>query len=350
MDLIDEPTIDRRGQLTRLCNARRGMQLLGRRRRAAFTLVELLVVIAIIGILIALLLPAVQAAREAARRSQCSSNIKQLELALLNYESAVRTLPPAAENASFPNGPSRLTWAPVLFPYLEEGALAAECSFSAPLGPGNAVWTNAINCGTVTSPTATLVGMWRCPSDGMGGNLHAHPDFTGFFARGNYGAFIGNVDYQTAFPPLALPQKRHALSLNQATRLRSIVDGLAKTMILAECLTGIDNQYDIRGVFWYDHAGTSQLYTRNTPNSLVPDIFRSEWCPPNVSLPNLNLPCLPGASDATDNSATARSRHSGGVLAAFCDGSVHFVPDDVDLIVWQAMGTIAEGETVVLPD
>jgi len=121
-------------------------------------------------------------------------------------------------------------------------------------------------------------------------------------------------------------------------------------MILGECLSGIDNPYDIRGVFWYDHAGTSQLFTRNTPNSAIPDIFRSEWCPPNVNLPNLNLPCLAGASDATDNSATARSRHSGGVQVAYCDGSVHFVADDVDLVVWQALGTIAGNELYSLPN
>ncbi len=193
-----------------------------RRKRPGFTLVELLVVIAIIGILIALLLPAVQAAREAARRTQCSSNLKQLGMALLNYESAVRSLPPAAANSSFPNGSSRLTFAPLLFPYLEETAIYGEFNLSAPVGPGGAIWTNSANCGTTTAPTALAVATWRCPSDGLGNAYHAHPDLTGFFARGNYAAFIGNVDYQTAFPPLKPPQKRHALSLNLGTRLHRL--------------------------------------------------------------------------------------------------------------------------------
>jgi prepilin-type processing-associated H-X9-DG protein len=269
---------------------------------------------------------------------------------MLNYESAVRSLPPAAANSSFPNGSSRLTWAPVVFPYLEEGTLFGQFNFKAAAGPGGAVWTNPVNCGTIAAPTAIRVATWICPSDGMGGVYHAHPDLPGFFARGNYGAFIGNVDYQTAFPPLRPPQQRHALSLNAGTPLRQISDGLSSTMVVAECLTGIDNPYDIRGVLWYDHAGTSHLYTRNTPNSAIPDIFRSEWCPPNVNLPNLNLPCFAGASDATDNSATARSRHPGGVQVAYCDGSVHFVAEDVDLVTWQALGTIAGGDLFSIVD
>jgi prepilin-type processing-associated H-X9-DG protein len=306
-------------------------------------------VITIIGILISLLLPAVQAAREAARRTQCANNLKQISLALLSYENAQRQFPPAAANSSFPNGPSRLTFAPLLFSFLDQQNLANQFNFNAAVGPGSAVWTNPVNCGTQTSPTAISLAIWRCPSDGQGGLIHAHPDLTGYFARGNYAAFIGNVDYQTAFPPLTAPQKAHALALNAGTPVSSIRDGLSNTMVIAECLTGMNSQYDIRGVFWYDHAGTSQLYTRNTPNSPIPDIFRSEWCPPEVNQPIANLPCLAGASDATDNSATSRSLHVGGVQVAYCDGSVHFVPDSVDLVTWQALGTIAGREVFTAP-
>jgi len=303
-----------------------------------------LVVIAIIGVLIALLLPAVQAAREAARRSQCSNNLRQLTLALLNFESVTRALPPAAVNSSYPNGPTRLTWAAPLFAYLEEGA--KPFNLKAPVGPGSAVWTNAANCGTPNSPTAVTISVWLCPSDGVGGLQHSHPDFTGYFAKGNYAAFVGNIDYRSAFPPAKLPHRTHALSFNKNTPLKRIVDGTSHTMVFGECLTGIEDRYDIRGVHWYDHAGTSQLYTRNSPNTAIPDVFRGEWCPANINLPLLNLPCQPGASDATDNTAASRSRHSGGVQVGMCDGSVQFVSETIDLTVWQALGTIAGGETV----
>src|SRR4051812_23312979 len=121
--------------------------------RLAFTLIELLVVIAIIGMLIALLLPAVQMSREAARRSQCANNLKQLGLALHNYESAFRVFPPAyvgdpnrdgvaygvAYGDQYRNGPSGFAWGSLLLPLLDQDALHTQLNFDAPCwAPGNA--------------------------------------------------------------------------------------------------------------------------------------------------------------------------------------------------------------------
>jgi len=91
--------------------------------------------------------------------------------------------------------------APLVFPYFEEGALYGQFNFKVAVGPGGAIWTNSVNCGTTAAPTAKRVGTWTCPSDGMGNTYHAHPDFTGFFARGNYAAFIGKRRLSNRFPP-----------------------------------------------------------------------------------------------------------------------------------------------------
>jgi prepilin-type N-terminal cleavage/methylation domain-containing protein len=314
-----------------------------RTTRRAFTLVELLVVIAIIGILIALLLPAVQAAREAARRAQCMNNFKQIGLALHNYETFHNVFPPAAINIVHVDGANRATWPIFLLPFVEEGAIYSKFRFDIPLGVANAIWTNPINSLGPNAVTAKTVSLMRCPSDGQGGLLHAHPAGFGSYARGNYAAFVGNLDSLAAFPPFQPTHKRHALSRLLSTEVALVRDGLSRTMVFSEILTGFDDPKDIRGVFWYDHPGTSQIFTQYTPNAAAADTFNGQWCinNPGLNQPAQNLPCL---STGTNNTAAARSRHPGGVLVGMLDGSVHFAGEDIDLVAWQAMGSIAGGE------
>ena len=312
--------------------------------RRGFTLIELLVVIAIIGVLIALLLPAVQAAREAARRVQCASNLRQAGLALLNYEQVMRCLPPAVISTvgspfGFKNVYAwpRMTWAPLLYPFIEETVAISKFNM-------NTNWQDPANSSGPNSPTSFTVPVFECPSDGGGGKQQFRPigSYTSVYARGNYLAFLSNVDNGAAFRPFDPNHAQHALAVNDGRRLKSISDGLSKTMVLGEVLTGIDSGSEIRGVYWYDHASASQIFTRNTPNSTVADAFYA-WCGSDKNLPDLNLPCQ--LSDGVHDHAASRSRHAGGVQVCLCDGSVRFVADEIAIAAWQALGSIAGGET-----
>ncbi len=317
-------------------------------RRRGFTLVELLVVIAVIGILVALLLPAVQAAREAARRTECANNLKQMGLALQNYHSVRMCLPPGVMGVSGRFSAPRTTWTIHLYPYLEQQNLYDRFNFEASPGGGGAVWTNPVNTTGVNSVTPLPVKAFLCPSD-TGAKFHYHPDIVANYARGNYAAFFGNLDYGAATPPFSSAHLPAAFQMNKSIRLDDMLDGTSNTMVIGEILRGIDHERDYRGVHWYDHTATSQVYTKFAPNTRSPDVLYPFWCPSNLNLPRLGLPCSPGATDGSDNTAACRSRHQNGVQVAFGDGSAHFVRSNVDLVVWQAYGSIAGGETVAMP-
>ncbi len=326
------------------------------RRKSGFTLVELLVVIAIIGILVALLLPAIQAAREAARRTQCINQIRQLMLALQNYHDSKGAFPPGVTND---NGElftyPRLTWMMYTFPYMEEGAVFGAFNAKATKGCHGGVWLDPTNYPAVSKSIAVLL----CPSDGEGDRFHNHPDCGGQVAKGNYAGFFGNVnmgavyDYAHGKIPGATTTPQHhpaAFMLNRAVKISMITDGTSHTMMVGEILKGLaGNDRDYRGVYWYDHVGTSQIFTASGPNTANPDFLFPIWCTGSVNSPRLNLPCRPGAGDGTNNVAASRSRHPGGVQVGFTDGSARFVPDSVELSVWQAMGSINNEEVLDLP-
>jgi prepilin-type N-terminal cleavage/methylation domain-containing protein len=317
--------------------------------RRGFTLVELLVVIAIIGILVAMLLPAVQAARETARRAQCASNLRQIGLALQNYHTSHGVLPPGCINAGGARFASnRVTWLVHLYPQLEAGNIFDRFDFKVPGTTGNAVWTNAVNCQGASAPTPVPVKVLLCPSD-SGPLFHHHPEVNGDFSRSNYACFFGNLDFGAATPPTE-DHKPAAFQMNKAVRLDDIKDGASNTMLSGECLRGIhgdDREY--RGVHWYDHSAASQIYTKFSPNTTSPDVLYPVWCPPSVNMPAQNLPCVAGSSSGADNTAASRSRHPGGVHVVLGDASIHFVSDAIDIVVWQAAGSIASKEVEALP-
>ena len=301
--------------------------------RSGFTLVELLVVIAIIGVLVALLLPAVQAARESGRRMHCANNLKQLALAMHNYHDARKTFPPGAiwPGASPGNlyQSPRTTFNIHLLPYLELGNVYDLIDFSTP----TILWYYGNN----TRATACKTETWLCPSDGLGGDLfYASWHGPNYLARGNYlGMFNG---LQLGDLLTKSRSKWAVFDANRSTKLKEIKDGTSKTLMFAESLTGPDE--DIRGTIWEDQPCGTQVYTELLPNSSLPDRCcpHPVWC---KNLPELNRPATYGDGSTTDTCG-ARSMHPGGVNVALCDGSVHFVTNEVEQIVWRA-GTTIDG-------
>ena len=303
-------------------------------RRIGFTLVELLVVIAIIGILIALLLPAVQAAREAARRSQCTNNLKQIALGLHMHHDRDKNFPcghygpPGGTNCA--NG-SEAEWVTYILPFIEMGAAYDQLD-----------WTLGFGCGGNTVVVSQPIKTFFCPSD-----KESEPSL-GSYARGNYVANngIGPMAEWTvpqgvaALPPLS--REGGLFYFNSDYKIAQIIDGTSQTAMVSEVRTAPPN--DFRGVMHYPEG---PFYHHNyTPNSLVPDQMRGALCVNTV-----REPCV-GVFTAWNNRSmihTARSNHPGGVNLALADASVRFVAETIDVNIWQALCTpkAAVGEVVV---
>jgi prepilin-type N-terminal cleavage/methylation domain-containing protein len=295
--------------------------------RRGFTLIELLVVIAIIVVLTALLLPAVQQAREAARRTQCKNNLKQLGIALHNYHGAHSRFPPGAMydfESSTGNG---ATWISMILPYIEQIALYDRAdwnsSFADTIAPGN----------PPTEIVSISIPEMSCPSDPLRGKLAA-----GIFRRGNYAANSGIGPFQSVSNPND-PTRTYSgpFTMNSSRGLRDITDSTSSTILVAEVLNSTLS--DFRGVM-HDPEGPLYQHDR-VPNSNTPDESRASRC-----LSGLNVPCTGTSTTANDRALvyTARSFHPGGVQVTLADGSVHFVSQNISLTTWLALGTHSGGE------
>jgi len=310
-----------------------------RRSHRAFTLVELLVVIAIIGILIALLLPAVQKVREAAARIQCTNNLKQIGLALHGYHDINGTLPKGTVNGATPFTGIRDGWPAYLLNYLEQDNVSKKYTLG--IGP-----FGTSNSATPTSATNSLLAIFLCPSDN--GLRQAQLPW-GFFSFGNYSPFFGIRDLGTAFTTTG--GQRSAMSVNFGARIAVITDGTSNTMVFGEYLRSSGKapnpgEIDQRGMIWQsDEPGGGAIFAKFGPNTTSNDVFYPNWwC---VNLPAQNLPCVRGSTNGIDHTVAARSRHPGGVNVLLCDGSARFVSDSVALAtVWQPLVTIGGGESI----
>ena len=313
-------------------------------QRRGFTLVELLVVIAIIGILVALLLPAIQSAREAARRSQCQNNIKNVALAVLSYESARKTTPmgmtfnPLLEATIGTLSRFESNWIINILPYLEEQPLYDSFDLKGRI--------NDIVGSKNYIAHGTSISILLCPSDSNNRVLYeGSAPHHGNWARGNYagnagGAYLlkGCVTADQCASSADSDgwkdnKRRGVMGPNVSVRFRQITDGTSKTILVGEIRAGVTPK-DSRGVWAMGHAGASLLAMfgsegdANGPNACYPysDDVVSDVCQKFDAI-NECMDCYDGTAFAQ---ATVRSMHQGGVFVAMCDGSVMFASDDIE--------------------
>jgi prepilin-type processing-associated H-X9-DG protein len=300
-------------------------------------LIELLVVIAIIGVLIGLLLPAVQKVREAANRMKCQNSLKQLGLALHNYHDANGGFPPGAVWGNAVYAAPRINGMVYLFPYIEQDALFRQISF--PTVSSGQYWATVPSNAT---PMQAIVRLFYCPSDGSGGDLGEALAWPGHpCQRTNYLMFMGQTEWDN-YPTPQPSDQRGAFAANWGARFADFLDGTSNTMVIGETLTGPTDSPD-RTTMWSDYsAGTTSIQTQLTPNSSAPDQLWPTTCCPTCNQPQRNMPCT--ANAGWNNYCAARSYHAGGVNVLFGDGSVHFIADGVDVNTWRALGTTAGGE------
>ena len=345
-------------------------------RKVAFTLVELLVVIAIIGVLVALLLPAVQAAREAARRSQCTNNMKQLGLAMQNYHGARNTLPAGSQHCCAAVASRGHTWTTSIFPFIEMQALSDVITgtdsfngsvdekpfFHVGMLPAEVVSKKipAFVCpsdrdaanpiledrtsgpGGVFSPVDPSMGLWYTASMGpnhpgqcplcAAGDLPDPDDSAGYyccqgvFRNGGAGGFggPGNGVFDEDMTTVGLFGR-----YKRSIAFREIPDGLSNTIMLGETLPRQCSYYSVFAVNF------------NISSTTVPiNTFESD---------EVQVGTIPFHGAGWELTSGFKSNHPGGAHFTFADGSAHFINEDIDFVVYNYLGTRAGGELVSLP-
>lgn len=316
-------------------------------RRLGFTLVELLVVIAIIGILVGLLLPAVQSAREAARRMQCSNNLKQLALATHNYESAYKKFPGPAAGSLY-----GYSFQAKLLPFVEQANLHNLIDYQQPLLQG-LPWRPSLN--PALAPVVDVpLGVFLCPSD---------PGEVFYVENGQTWAglnYVVNAGPGVGLTYCSRSDTNGIVWRGSNVKIADLTDGTSNTMLLSETLFGrrggdttelIDYRTQMKRVSGgppcvqaaedlvmrpgsrYEGRRAGQWIRNITYQTYINGFF-----PPNAKVPDVSHhgECVSGA----------RSQHTGGVNAALADGSVQFISENIDLDAWRFLHNRRDGAVI----
>ena len=308
-----------------------------RNPRRGFTLIELLVVIAIIGVLVALLLPAVQAAREASRRSQCSNNLRQMAIAMHNYHDVQQAFPINYR----PVVSGTYSWMQAILPFIEQANL----------------YNQIVIGGTVSLPANTAVAntpikTYRCPSDGLNQNgmMNGASDGGGTKAITNYKACSGaawtwvivnlnNARWPNDNPPNALlhcdglacsnsyssPATLPSDLMKNMTRFSTVTDGTSNTFAIGEAIPAWT-----QWCWWYNQNAA-------VATCGIPLNYRK------------GLDKLEQFANQWQRNYSFYSLHPSGANFAMCDASVRFIPDNIDTATYRALATIEAGETINAP-
>ena len=292
--------------------------------RNALTMMEVLVAIAIIGVLIAILVPAIVYAREAARRARCKGNLKQICLAMHNYHDAFREFPLNYGNGYYDGTNTGASWMQMILPYVEHENLYSTIKFGFPVD-------DPINRGVAE----TVVSIWLCPSDGeLQGKMDKRANVAGPLAVNNYKASSGSNWNWGTFAGIVSSKGRHANDPdgldhcnglicrggdNQPvkTRMAFVKDGLGNTFALGEAVPLWSAH-----TWWYWFNGSTATCAIPLNYRNIPETSIADWHEHNGF----------------------QSHHDGGGHFAMADGRVRFVQDDIDLDLYRALATIQSGE------
>lgn len=361
--------------MSRRSHVRRPLRLAGCRdwRSPGFTLVELLVVIAIIGILVALLLPAIQAAREAARRSQCQNNLKQIGVALLNYESTNKSLPPGCHLGE------GSAWSAFILPYLEEGT-AFDWLTIGETNAGNWQWAHPSpyndakalgNSYRNVQIVETVMQVYRCPSAGLPEHQSDLSNDGWWVMRRSPASYIGVVSgLETRQHPVwrmriqrnppenpsfegvdgVLVGLHHELDLGSKMKLGKIIDGTSKTAMAGEAVHDWETQ-DTKGTIKEAQAGSRQDHwwggsddIDTSPFMDMSEMLGSTGVPINVQrdpATNQAMCANPESPECQALQLSFGSKHPGVTQMVFCDGHIEAVDESIDKVVWSDYGTRA---------